>query len=117
MTEENKIPLPGAMDPQPQKPDFLQGDDWFDVDIGNDFLDFDKPYRPPRYTMERDGVAFADVGELHIISGKPGNGKTGLMSQLEAAGIVGPQDGKAKNREVLVQTFDELDKIIQSFTK
>jgi S-DNA-T family DNA segregation ATPase FtsK/SpoIIIE len=40
-----------------------------------------------------------------------------VMSQLEAAGIVGPQDGKAKNREVLVQTFDELDKIIQSFTK
>ena len=40
-----------------------------------------------------------------------------VMSQLEAAGIVGPQDGKAKNREVLVHTFDELDKIIQSFTK
>lgn len=40
-----------------------------------------------------------------------------VMSQLEAAGIVGPQDGKAKNREVLVQNFEELDKIIQSFTK
>ena len=77
------------MDPQPQKPDFLQGDDWFDVDIGNDFLDFDKPYRPPRYTMERDGVPFADVGEIHIISGKPGNGKTGLMAQLIAATLGG----------------------------
>ena len=40
-----------------------------------------------------------------------------VMSQLEAAGIVGLQDGKAKNREVLVQNFEELDKIIQSFTK
>ena len=40
-----------------------------------------------------------------------------VMSQLEAAGIVGPQDGKSKNREVLVQSFDELDKIIQSYTK
>ena len=89
MNEENKIPLPGAMDPQPQKPDFLQGDDWFDVDIGNDFLDFDKPYRPPRYTIERDGVPFADVGEIHIISGKPGNGKTGLMAQLIAATLGG----------------------------
>ena len=77
------------MDPQPRKPDFLQGDDWFDADISGDFLDFDKPYRPPRYTMERDGVPFADVGEIHIISGKPGNGKTGLMAQLIAATLGG----------------------------
>ena len=77
------------MDPQPQKPDFLQGDDWFDADISGDFLDFDKPYRPPRYTMEREGVPFADVGEIHIISGKPGNGKTGLMAQLIAATLGG----------------------------
>ena len=89
MSEENKIPLPGEQDAKPQAPDFLQGDDWFDVDIGNDFLDFDKPYRPPRYTMEREGVPFADVGEIHIISGKPGNGKTGLMAQLIAATLGG----------------------------
>ena len=89
MNEENKIPLPGEQDVKPKAPDFLQGDDWFDVDIGNDFLDFDKPYRPPRYTMERDGVPFADVGEIHIISGKPGNGKTGLMAQLIAATLGG----------------------------
>ena len=65
-------------------PEFLQGDNWFEADVGQDFLDFDKPYRPPRYTMERNGVPFADVGEIHLISGKPGNGKTGLMSQLIA---------------------------------
>lgn len=40
-----------------------------------------------------------------------------VMSQLEAAGIVGPQAGKSKNREVLVTTFDELDKIIEAFEK
>ena len=90
MTEEsNKIPLPGEQDEKPPKPDFLPGDDWFDADISGDFLDFDKPYRPPRYTMERDGVPFADVGEIHIISGKPGNGKTGLMAQLIAATLGG----------------------------
>ena len=93
MTEEihntQGIPLPGEPDAKPRRPDFLQGDEWFDVDIGNDFLDFDKPYRPPRYTMERDGVPFADVGEIHIISGKPGNGKTGLMAQLIAATLGG----------------------------
>ena len=97
--ESNKIPLPGAMDAQPQKPDFLQGDDWFDADITGDFLDFDKPYRPPRYTMERDGVPFADVGEIHIISGKPGNGKTGLMAQLIAA-TLGGQFGNTVARRV-----------------
>ena len=80
-------------------PTFLQGDDWFPIDVSDDFLDFDEPYRPPRYTMERDGVPFADVGELHIISGKPGNGKTGLMSQLEAA-TLGRQFGKTIARDV-----------------
>ena len=83
------IPLPGEPDAKARKPDFLQGDDWFDVEVDGDFLDFDKPYRPPRYTMEREGVPFADVGEIHIISGKPGNGKTGLMSQLIAATLGG----------------------------
>ena len=39
--------------------------------------------------MEREGVPFADVGEIHIISGKPGNGKTGLMAQLIAATLGG----------------------------
>lgn len=99
MNEENKIPLPRAMDVQPQKPDFLQGDDWFETKVDDDFLDFDEPYRPPRYTMERDGVPFGDVGELHIISGKPGNGKTGLMSQLEAA-TLGRQFGNTLARDV-----------------
>ena len=40
-----------------------------------------------------------------------------VMSQLEAAGIVGPQDVKSKNREVLVSTFDELDVILKSYLK
>ena len=99
MNEESKtqgIPLPGQ--PQP-KPDFLKGDNWFDVDVDDDLLDFGKPYRPPRYTMERNGVPFADVGELHIISGKPGNGKTGLISQLMATVLCG-QFGNTMKREV-----------------
>ena len=97
--QQNKIPLPGEQPAAPPQPDFLKGDDWMPVDISDDFLDFDEPYRPPRYTMERDGVPFADVGELHIISGKPGNGKTGLMSQLEAA-TLGGQFGKTVCRQV-----------------
>lgn len=101
MSEEklNGIPLPGEEDVKPPNPDFLQGDEWFEIEINDDFLDFDEPYRPPRYTMEREGVPFADVGELHIISGKPGNGKTGLMSQLEAA-TLGGRFGNTICREI-----------------
>ena len=92
MSEEsnnNKIPLPSDGDAKPKKPDFLQGDEWFDVSVDDDLLNFAEPYRPPRYTMQRNGVPFADVGELHIISGKPGHGKTGLMSQLMATVLCG----------------------------
>ena len=94
--QQNKIPLPGEPTPVP---DFLKGDDWFGANVDNDFLDFDKPYRPPRYTLERNDVAFADVGEIHIVSGKPGNGKTGLMAQLIAA-TLGGQFGKTIARKV-----------------
>ena len=94
MTEEsNNIP------PITEIPEFLQGDNWFQEEVDGDFLNFEKPYRPPRYTMERNGIAFADVGELHIISGKPGNGKTGLMSQLMSATLSG-RHGNTLHREV-----------------
>ena len=109
--ESNMIPLPEAMNPQPRKPDFLQGDEWFETKVDDDFLDFDEPYRPPRYTMERDGVPFADVGELHIISGKPGNGKTGLMSQLEAA-TLGGKFGNTLRRDVGHIVRDEQGNIV-----
>lgn len=88
MSEElqNGIPLPEQPEPTP---DFLKDDGWFDVDITADLLDFEEPYRPPRYTLERNGVKFADVGDLHIITGKPGHGKTGLISQIMAAVLCG----------------------------
>ena len=91
--ESNNLP------PLTDIPEFLQGDNWFAEEVDDDFLNFEKPYRPPRYTMERNGIPFADVGELHIISGKPGNGKTGLMSQLMSASLSG-QHGNTLKREV-----------------
>ena len=100
MNEENKIPLPGEADAKPKKPDFLQGDEWFDISVDADLLDFAEPYRPPRYTMQRNGVPFADVGELHIISGKPGHGKTGLMSQLMSTVLCG-QFGNTQRCDVI----------------
>jgi len=98
--ETNTIP------PLPEVPDFLQGDQWFNTEVEADLLDFDVPYRPPRYTMERNGVPFADIGEIHIISGKPGNGKTGLMSQLEAVTLSG-RFGNTIGRRVPHKVKDE----------
>ena len=88
MTEETKIPLPGEEDAL-KVPEFLKSKGWFDENIDDDFLNFEDPYKPPRYTLCRYGIPFANVGELHVISGKPGHGKTGLMSQLMAAILCG----------------------------
>jgi len=82
MEEQNSLP---PIPPTEPIPEFLAGDEWFEVDISQDMLDFTKPYTPPRFTLERKGVQFADVGELHIVSGKYGNGKTHLMIQFMAA--------------------------------
>lgn len=85
---EQTEPLEGA-------PDFLKDDNWFNIDISADFLDFTEAYQPPRWTMQRDGIPFANMGELHIISGKAGHGKTNLMSQFIAAIL----SGKSGNTE------------------
>ena len=105
MTEESNTNNTPNLDPA-EIPEFLQGDQWFSAEIDDDLLDFDEPYRPPRYTMERGGVPFADVGELHLVSGKPGNGKTGLMSQLEATTLSG-QFGGMTGRRVKHRIRDE----------
>ena len=81
--EHTEVPMPA------EKPTFLASDDWYTADVTGDFLDFEEPYRPPRYTLQRGDRAFANVGELHIISGKPGNGKTALMTMLMAAILSG----------------------------
>jgi len=70
-------------------PDFLQGIDWFGTCKPSDFLNFAKPYTPPRYTLQRGDVKFANVGDLHVVTGKPGQGKTGLMKIFEAAILSG----------------------------
>ena len=103
MNEErnpNLPPLPTAeeLDAHTVNTDFLKGDKWFDEDVTADFLDFTEAYTPPRYTLERNGVPFANIGELHVVSGKAGHGKTNLMSQFMATLLCG-QLGNTKYRE------------------
>lgn len=81
--EHKEVPMPE------DAPEFLKGDNWYGAEVEGDFLDFTERYTPPRYTLSRNGVKFANVGDLHIISGKPGNGKTGLMKMLMAAILSG----------------------------
>lgn len=101
--EINQIPDITPPEELPHAPEFLRKEKWFDIDIEKDFLNFAEPYRPPRYTLARNGVPFANVGELHIITGKPGNGKTGLMSQLMAAIL----SGKFGNTEYILKERPE----------
>ena len=70
-------------------PEFLQGQHWFEVDTNSLYLDFTKPYKPPRWTLSHDGVPFAKLGDLHVISGKAGHGKTALMTQFMACLLSG----------------------------
>ena len=76
-------------------PDFLKSYDWFKKDTKPYFLNFTEPYHPPRFTLQRNGIKFANVGDLHVVSGKPGNGKTGLMTIFMAA-ILGGKYGKTE---------------------
>lgn len=94
MTEEsNKIPLPGEQDAKPLPPDFLKDENWFGEDIKDLWLDFSEPYQPPKWTLSHNGTPFANLGELHVITGKSGHGKTSFMSMLMAAILKGEYCG------------------------
>ena len=87
--EENKIPLPGEEDVRPSAPEFLKEREWFDVDVSGLLLNFAEPYHPPRWTLSHNGTPFANRGELHIVTGKSGHGKTAFMSQVMATLLCG----------------------------
>ena len=79
--------------------------------------------------MKKIDPNFADAARLVVTSGRASTSylqtqmgmgfarSARVMSQLEAAGIVGPQDPRSKNREVLVKNFTELDEILKKYLK
>ena len=87
MSEESKkIPLPGEPEPVP---DLLKYRKWFGTPTDGLLLDFAKPYTPPKWTLCHNGINFAKRGDLHIVGGKSGHGKTAFMSQIMAALLCG----------------------------
>ena len=78
MTEErDKMPeLPG------QTPELLKERKWFGTDTTGLLLDFTKPYSPPMWTLSHNGTPFAKLGDLHIVGGKAGHGKTVAPNQI-----------------------------------
>ena len=78
--------------------------------------------------MKKIDPNFADAARLVVTSGRASTSylqtqmgmgfarSARVMSQLEAAGIVGPQNS-SKNREVLVHSFAELDELLKGYLK
>ena len=90
MTEQEKhtqgIPLPDAPEPAP---DLLKERKWWGTSTEGLLLDFTMPYEPPHWTLSHNGICFAKRGDLHIVGGKAGHGKTAFMSQIMATILSG----------------------------
>ena len=84
------IPLP---DEPPKAPELLQERKWFGTPTDGLLLDFAKPYTPPKWTLTHNGISFAKRGDLHIVGGKAGHGKTAFMSQIMASILCGQFGG------------------------
>lgn len=72
-----------------QVPEFLKEDDWYDVDIANDWLNVEDDYEKPQWTLAYDGVPFAPLGGIHALTGQPGHGKTMTFTQIMVAVLKG----------------------------
>lgn len=97
----NGIPLPSEL-PElqtyeqlkaQQPPDFLKADEWFNIDVSKDYLDFTKPYEKPHKTLSMNGIAFAPLKGIHALTGQSGHGKTMLFTQFMAAILSGEFGG------------------------
>lgn len=81
--------IPGAA------PDLLRDRKWYGTDTSGLLLSFSKPYTPPKWTLQHKGINFAKRGDLLIVGGKAGHGKSAFMSQIMAAILCG-QFGSTK---------------------
>ena len=89
-TESNNLPpLRTFEEIDKEVPSLLRERKWFGTDVSGLLLDFSEPYTPPKWTLSHNGIPFAKLGDLHIVSGKSGHGKTAFMSQIMASILCG----------------------------
>lgn len=68
---------------QPERDEFLKGEEWFGTTINdNEWLDFRELYVRPNFLLSFRGRPFARMGNIVIISGQAGHGKSMLISQI-----------------------------------
>ena len=69
---------------------FLCSDKWLDTEIRDDeWLDFTEAYERPNFLLSFRGRPFARMGDVQVISGQAGHGKSMLLCQLIAAVLFG----------------------------
>lgn len=100
------IPLPGELD---KAPTLLQERKWYGTPTDGLLLDFAMPYTPPKWTLMHNGISFSKRGDLTIVGGKAGHGKTAFMSQVMAAilsGRFGGMESQIQGEEPSVLYID-----------
>ena len=69
---------------------FLSADEWFGTVIPDDkWLDFTQEYVKPNFALSFRGRPFARLGDVQIVSGQAGHGKSMLFSQIITAILKG----------------------------
>lgn len=76
-----------------EQPTFLSGDGWFYADTSKLYLDFTKPYTRPNFALSWNGQRFARLGDVQVITGQAGHGKSMLFSQIITAILKGEFGG------------------------
>lgn len=75
-------------------PDFLKSDGWYGTTINKDeWLDFTEPYIKQRFLLSYQERPFARIGDVQVISGQAGHGKSMLLSQIVTAILRGEFGG------------------------
>jgi len=91
----NRIPLPGEVlsmesETERQAREFLKADEWFGTAISDDkWLDFTEAYTKPNFALSFRGRPFARMGDVQVVSGQAGHGKSMLFSQIITAILKG----------------------------
>ena len=99
---------------------FLSGDKWLSENLTGLWLDFTRPYTPPRWTLTMNDTNLAPIGGVGCVGGLSGHGKSTFLSII-CATILGGSFGRMRFAQageierpvvLLVDTEQEIDNVI-----